>query len=360
MKIGIFHWSFDNVGGGEVLANDIGKAFNSPIHSIVSDKVNKFKFIDISSSLHFTTKLLRHVRTFDYLTWSSIDVTEFGDFDIIVSMAPSCRALIVPDHIPHVNVCFSTPRWLYDLYHIRRKKMRLGRELVMPFAEAMRIWDNAIDKRVDYYISISPIIKRRLWKYLKRESDVIYPPIDVSKYRNHPSERYFLFLSRIELEKRPEEAIQSCINTNQPLVIAGTGSLEKKLRKKYEVYENITFMGFVSEETKINLLSTCEALIYPTMAEDFGIVPIEALASGKPIICSNDGFPPILVQDKYGVITDGTTKGIENGINQIIESNFNPYDLMMHAKQFDYSIFKERINERMKFYMDDFNGKFNV
>ncbi len=359
-KVGVFHWSFDNVGGGEVLANNIGKALDSHVYSIVSDKTNKFEFIDISNHLSSILKALRRVRTFDYLTWSSIDVTEFGDFDIIVSTASSCRALIVPDHIPHVNVVFSPPRWLYDLYHSRRKGMRFGNELVIPFAEAMRVWDSAIDKRADYYISISPIIKRRMWKYLKRESDIIYPPINVSDYVNKPPEGYFLFLSRLEIEKRPEETIQACINTGQNLVVAGTGTLENKLRKKYSQYKNIEFVGFVSDEKKIDSLSKCEALIYPNMAEDFGIVPIEALASGKPIICSDDGFPPMLIRDKYGVITNGSIRGIENGINQIFKKEFNPSILMECAKQFDYSIFKEKINERIRFYKDDFDAKFDL
>lgn len=358
MKVGIFHWRFDNVGGGEVLANNIGKSLNSPIHSIISDKTNQFNFIDISSHLSTIVKILRKVRTFDYFTWSSIDVTEFGDFDMIVSTAPSCRALIIPDHIPHVNVCFSPPRWLYDLYHIRRKKMKIGYELVMPFAEAMRIWDSAIDKRVDYYISISPIIKRRLWKYLKRNSDVIYPPIHTSEYKNKTSEGYFLFLSRLEIEKRPEETIQACINTNQNLVVAGTGSLENKLRKKYKKHKNIEFTGFVSDEKKIDLLARCEALVYPNMAEDFGIVPIEALASGKPVISADDGFPPLLIQDKYGVITDGSVNGIGDGINKIIKKEYNPHNLITRSMEFDYSIFKERLNEKLKFYKEDFDTKF--
>lgn len=356
MRVGFFHWNFSGIGGGEVLAKNIGEALDIPVHSIVG-KENPFKFIDISNTLPFITKQVRKIRTMDYLTWSTVDITKFDDFDIVISSGGTTRALIVPDHVPHVNLCFSTSRWLYDLYHYRLK-FGILKTPIIPFAELMRLWDASVDNRVDYYISISPIIKRRLYKYLKRDSDIIYPSIDCSKYENKTSERYFLFLSRLEPEKRPEEAIQACINTHQKIVVAGTGSLSKKLESKYKNNKNIIFAGFVSEENKIELLSHCEALIYAPVAEDFGIVPLEALASGKPVICSNNGFPPILIKDKYGVITDGTSEGISQAIKTLPE--FNPENLRRYSIQFDFSIFKERLNERIGFYYEDFNNKFDI
>lgn len=358
LKVGFFHWSHDFTGGGEVLAKNIGEALNIPVHSIVG-KENPFNFIDISDKLPFITKQFRRIRTMDYLAWSTVDVTKFGDFDIILSSGGTTRALVVPDHIPHVNLCFSTSRWLYDLYHYRLNKMGILKSAVIPFAELMRLWDASVDNRVDNYITISPIIKRRLYKYLKRESDIIYPPIDVSKYEHYDNIReydYYLYLSRLEPEKRPEEAILACIKAKENLIVAGTGSLEKILRERYKSNRNIMFQGFINESQKIRFLATCKALIYTPIAEDFGIVPIEALASGKPVICSNDGFPPTLIKDKYGAITDGTSEGISNAIKSMPE--FNSQDLINCAKQFDFSIFKEKLNERMNFYYNDFNNKF--
>jgi len=361
MKTLIFHWSYDSIvgiGGGEVLINNVGRSLSSPVHCIVRNKQNKLGFVDITPKIPFSAKLFRGMRIMDYLSWSSIDPMDFDlDADIILTSGMTTRAIITPDNIPQVNLCFSPPRFLYDMWHHRRKNSKLGC-LLPPIGEIMRIWDQSVDSRVDNYITISPIVKRRLWKYLKRDSDIIYPPIDCSKYQNKSSEDYFLFLSRIEPEKRPEEAIQACINTHQKLIIAGTGSLSKKLESKYKNNKNIVFAGFVKEEDKIELLSHCEALIYTPIAEDFGIVPIEALASGKPVICSNDGFPPTLIKDKYGTITDGTSKGISGAIKTLPE--FNSQNLINCAKQFDFSIFKEKLNERMKFYYDDFNNKFNT
>lgn len=360
LKIGFFHWNFEYVGGGEVLAKNIGEALNIPVHSIISGE-NPFNFIDITKNLSFITKKIRNIRTLDYFTWSTVDVSKFGDFDLILSSGSTPRALVVPDHIPHVNICFSTPRWLYDLYHYRLNKIRgIFKTPIIPFAEFMRMLDSSVDNRVDYYITISPIIKRRLYKYMKRDSDIIYPPIDVLKYEHYDNigeVNYYLFLSRLEPEKRPEEVIKACIMENEKLIVAGTGTLEKYLRNKYRSNKNIEFKGFITESQKISLLSTCKALIYPAIDEDFGIVPIEALASGKPVICANGGYPPTLIKNKYGMITDGTSKDIAWSIRNIPE--FNKDDLINCAKQFDLSIFKESLRERLNFYYDDFNEKYN-
>ena len=124
---------------------------------------------------------------------------------------------------------------------------------------------------------------------------------------------------------------------------------------KYKNNKNITFTGYVSEEEKISLLSHCEALIFPSIAEDFGIVPIEALASGKPVICSNDGFPPLLIKNKYGVITNGKREEISNVIKNMPE--FKPQDLVDCVQQFDYSIFKKNINKQIDLYYNDFNNR---
>lgn len=359
MKILYFHWAFDSVGGGEVFANDVGRALGMPVHSIVSDKTNKFNFIDISDHLTTLSKLTRKIRTIDYFTWSGVDVTEFGDFDLILSSGSTVRSLVTPPHIPHVNIMFSTPRWLFDLYHWRRRKMSFGKELIVPFAECMRILDMSANNRTDYYIDISPIIKRRIWKYLKRESFTLYPPIDCHKYCNKPDDDYFLYISRMEIEKRPEEAIQACINTQNKLILIGTGTLLNKLKVKYKQQKNIIFLGYVSEEDKITLLSKCKALIFPAINEDFGISVIESLASGKPVICSNDpdNFPNFLIQDKYGITTSGTSDSISHAIKNMPE--FESHDLVKKALEFDYSIFKKKINERMKFCKDDFDGKWN-
>lgn len=359
MKIGIFHWCFDFVGGGEILANYLGKALSAKVYSIIKDKGNNpLNFIDLSDKLPLSVKLLRKVRSFDYLTWSAIDVSEFGDFDVVITSGAGARSLITPEDMIHVNFCHSPPRWLYDLWHHRKAiKSKLKINVLTPIAEFLRVWDSCLDNRVDYYLCNSPVVQRRLWKYLKRDAYVLYPPIELSKYSFKEYGDYYLYISRLEEEKRPEEAIRACININKKLVVAGKGLLEKGLVAKYGNNRLIDFRGFVSEEEKLRLLAGCKAVIYPAIAEDFGIVPIEAFASGKPVICADDGFPPIVVGTKNGIITDGRCDAITKAMRTLEQNRYEPNELIMFAEHFGISLFNERLHNYLDLFINDFNGR---
>jgi len=359
-KIGVFHWSFDELGGGEILAAYLGKALNTRVYSIIKDqKMNELGFIDISSRVPLISKILRKFRSFDYLVWSNVDVREFDDFDMIITSGLTARALITPDNVMHVHYNHSPARWLYDLWHYRRKsKGWFKQNILLPLAsEFFRIWDETVDKRVDYYISNSPITQKRLWKYLKRDSVVLYPPIELEKYKMKEPEDFYLFAGRLWHEKRPEEAIKACIKANKKLVVIGSGFLEDELKKKYNSNPLIDIRGFVSEEEKIDLFSRCKAVIYPCVAEDFGIVPIEAFASGKPVICSEDGFPPLIVNEERGIAVDCSNyKLIAEAIYKLENSMYDPHSIRDYAKQFDFSVFKSKL----KYYLSKFYEDFKI
>lgn len=357
MKVGVFHSSYDIHGGAEVLVWYIGKALGVKVHSFVSSD-NKLGFIDISKNLPFIAKVLRRKREFDYLSWSCIDPTDYGDFDIIITSGWTARAIVTPEKVMHVHYTHAPLRLVYDLWHYNRKSKRnwFKREILLPLlSEFYRVWDKAVDCRVDYYFSNSPIIKKRLWKYLKRDSVILYPPIEFDKYKEEESENFYLFIGRLEAPKRPEEAIRACILANRRLKVIGTGSLEDYLRKKYDKYSNIEFLGFVEEDEKLDLLSRCKAVIYPCIAEDFGIVPIEAFASGKPVITDKTGFPPYVVNEERGIITDcSDPKNIAKAIETLEKREYDPEKIREFAKQFDFKVFKEKLWYWLKRWYDEF------
>ncbi len=360
MKVAVFHWSFDELGGGEILAHYLAKALNTKVYSVVRDeKLNTLDFIDISPKLPLVAKILRKFRSFDYLTWSNVDIKDFGDYDVVITSGLTARALITPEDVMHVHYNHSPARWLYDLWHYRRKsKGWIKQNFLLPLAsEFFRIWDEAVDKRVDYYFSNSPITKKRLWKYLKRDSVVLYPPIEFEKYKSKSPEDFYLFVGRFWHEKRPEEAIKACIKAGKRLVVIGSGYLENELKKKYGNSPLIDIRGFVSEEEKIDLLSRCKAVIYPCVAEDFGIVPIEAFASGKPVICSNDGFPPLVVNEERGVVTDcSNPDNIAKAIEVVESKEYDPEKIREFAKQFDFSVFRKKLRNQLREWYEEFTS----
>ncbi len=369
MKVAVFHNMIKEWGGAENLAYYLAKALNTKVYTIfdensdVAKKIPK-NFVNILEKERIP--VISHIlgklsQGFEYLYWSNIDVTDFGEFDAIVTSGWFTRSLIVPEWVMHVHYNHTPVRWIYDLWHHSRKRKRsfLKKEIIHPIiSEFFRVWDKAIDSRVDYYFSNSPVTKQRLWKYLKRDSVVLYPPIEFKKYKFKNFDNFYLFIGRLWPEKRPEEAILGCIKANREVVVVGTGSLERYLREKYGKHPLVEIRGFVSEEEKIDLLSRCKAVIYPCLAEDFGIVPIEAFASGKPVIADKTGFPPYVVNEDRGIVTDcSKPENIAKAIELLERKEYNPDKIREFAKQFDFENFRKKLRKQLKIWYEEFNSR---
>ena len=365
MKCAVFHWTFERIGGAEILASYLAKALNCKVYCFGRSKMG---FEDLSPYVPRPLRLVKKVRSLEYLLWSAVDVEQIGDFDVIITSGATPRAIVTPEYTMHVNYCHSTPRWLYDLWNFRRRRLSPIKRLVIDI-----IWDATVDARVDYYFVNSEIIQRRLWKYLKRESEILYPPIEWSKYRNDESEDFILFLSRLEPEKRVEEAIRACIKAGKRIVVAGTGTLEGRIRERYGDHPLVDVRGFVDENEKIELLSHCKAVIFPAVAEDFGIVPVEALASGKPVIVDDSGFPPILLRKtgfvdrdgilqifKGGIVAKGEVNFLSRAVNLVDRYEWDSEFLRSFAKKFDFEVFKTHLRLQLDIWKKEFDERLNV
>ena len=366
-KVAVFHTTHNRIGGGEILASYLGKALNCKVYTIGKSKLG---FEDLSHLLPKPLRILQKVKSFGYLLWASLNIQEIGDFDIILTSGDTPRAIVTPEYTMHVNYCHSPMRWLYDLWGYRMKMRPWWKNVVIDFVgEFLRVWDKSVDSRVDYYFVNSEIIQRRLWKYLKRDSVVLYPPIEWNKYKNSESEGYILFLSRLEPEKRVIESIEACIRAEKKIIVAGTGTLEKEIREKYGNHPLVDIRGFVDEKEKIDLFAHCDAVIFPAVAEDFGIVTIESLASGKPVIVDDSGFPPILIRRTGHVESNGILKVFRGGIVAKSDVNIlstavkllNRYEwnsefIRDFAKQFDFNIFKTNLQIQLTEWKKEFDS----
>jgi glycosyltransferase involved in cell wall biosynthesis len=203
----------------------------------------------------------------------------------------------------------------------------------------------AVDPRVDHYFVNSPIIKRRLWKYYKRDSELLYPPVELDQYYDDGDHGYFLHLGRLDEEKGVPEVVSAFEGLEEQLVMAGgAGDVDKTLMNRIERAENIEWKGFVNEEKKISLLATCTGVVFNGRNEDFGIVPIEANASGKPVLSRDEGFPELFVTGQNGRLHDGTAGGIRRAVGEITDKGLtiDPYE---HVSQFSLDAFSERIRD---------------
>lgn len=182
-----------------------------------------------------------------------------------------------------------------------------------------------------------------------------------------------MFLSRLEPEKRVEESIRACVKAGKKIVVAGTGSLEKSIREKYENHPLVDIRGFVDEKEKIDLLAHCKAVIFPAVAEDFGIVLVEALASGKPVIVDNSGFPPLLLKKTGFRLSNGVIKVYNGGIvtiaredmlkialHHLNEQEWDYNYLREFARSFDFDLFRARLLSQLRVWKSEFDNKLEV
>jgi len=314
-------------------------------------------------------RLTKRKRSLEYWLWEMVDVTELGDFDVIITSGVTPRAIITPEHVIHVNYNHSVPRWLWDLFHYRWKLA--GRKAkIFTFAELFRWMDVIADSRVDYYFVNSELIRRRLWKYLKRDSVVLHPAIETRKYRFKEFGDFVLHMGRFDVEKQIMPVIKACEKAGVKLVLTGNAGNDRKTFRYVQKNNGngiIDYRGYVSEEEKLELLANCKAVIYNPLNEDFGIIPCESLSSGKPVIVNHTGYPPLLIKQtgfvandgnlvyRGGIVTKGDADSIAKALKVLDEYDWDSEFMMNFAKKFDMEVFKIKLVTQLNTWKEEFD-----
>jgi glycosyltransferase involved in cell wall biosynthesis len=195
-------------------------------------------------------------------------------------------------------------RYLWDLYPAYRNewtRSRWKRAAMTPLSNYLRLWDFAAAARVDRFLANSENVRARIWKTYRRESEVVYPPVEVESFEWKPPEDYFLIVSELVPYKRVDVAVRLFARTGRRLRIAGGGPEFSRLKKL--AGPNVEFLGRVPDDDLRGLYARCRALLLPG-EEDFGITPVEALASGKPVIALGRGGALETVPPFGGVFYD--------------------------------------------------------
>lgn len=366
LDVAVAHWYVNSWGGAEYLVTKLAEAVEvDRVYTLGKpdwDDSNPYggvAFEDVTPSLDYSAvrRLQRRAgRVFEYAQWEDVDWRQFGDPDVLITSGATTRSVITPDDTLHVNYCHSPPRWYYDLYHDRKSSL-LG-AVSRPLLRYLRTRDMAVDPRVDHYIVNSPIIKRRLWKYYKRDSEVLYPPVEIDRYHNDGDHGFYLHLGRLDEEKGVPAVVGAFKGLDERLVMAGgAGDVDDSVLKRIERAENIEWRGFVDEDEKLELLSQCSAVVFNGRNEDFGIVPIEANASGKPVVSRNDGFPGIFVEERYnGVLHDGTERGIKRAVDRVHHADLS-VEPEASVSRFSFERFSEMLRKGIETSYDDLQAR---
>lgn len=354
MKIAIVYDRVNKIGGAERVITALHKIWpEAPLYTAVYNPktaswASVFK-VRTSFLQKFPFAKTNH-EIYPWLTPLAFESFNFDQFDVVISVTSSdAKGIITKAGTIHICYCLTPTRYLWPVnvgYKISA--------IFLPLITGLRIWDQIAAVRPDVFLSISKSVKEKIAKYYRRDSDVIYPPVDLEKWfpKNEKSSgEYFLVVSRLVSYKKIDIVIKAFNRLGLPLKIVGDGKERQPLRELAN--KNIEFLGQLSDRELLECYQNCKALVFP-QEEDFGITPLEAQACGKPVIAfGKGGALETVVNGKTGLFfNDQTADGLIKAIEQFNNLpagkaglTIDPKNCRKQAEKFGQSLFKKKFEK---------------
>ena len=353
MKVALVHDYLNQMGGAERVLLALHEIFpDAPIYTSIYDP----KFVDVAfQKMDIRTSFMQkfplvttHHQPYLPFYPFAMESLDLRGYDLVLSSSSAFgKGVIVRPETMHICYCHTPMRWCwsYDEY-IEREQLGKAARRVLPFLiTGLRVWDQTTAARVDHFIANSPVVAERIQKYYRREAVVIPPPVEADRFSFDASttpEDYFLIVSRLIPYKRIDLAIEACNQLQLPLVIIGGGRDEERLKQM--AGPTIRFMGRLSDQDVLHYYTHCRALLFPG-EEDFGITPLEAQASGRPVIAYGAGGAlASVVEGVTGeFFSEQTVESLAMVLATFNERNYHASIIRNHALEFDKPRFHRRI-----------------
>jgi glycosyltransferase involved in cell wall biosynthesis len=368
IKVALAHDFLREYGGAERVVEALHELFpQAPLYVAFADPKAmglhwaKFRNWEIHQSWLSRVPGVHHffspLRILASRAFESFDLSEY-DLVISSSNAYFAKAVRVRPDALHLCYCHTPPRSLYGFSTMSNWQQNpvthVAGTLINHFC---RVVDFRTAQRVKIFIANSREVQARIAKFYRRDSVVIYPPVNVGAASLRPATaghrsaaqaaNYYLYVNRLAFAKHPELAVQACSQLGVPLKVVGAGKMLEKL--KALAGPTVELLGSVDDQKLNELYAGAKALLYPVEDEDFGIVPIEAMAHGVPVIAHRSGGPrETIIEGKTGLFFDDlTVEGMANAIKKFEKQakSFRSAGLVKHAQKFSKERFKELILE---------------
>jgi len=285
------------------------------------------------------------------------------EYDLVVSSTSAeAKGVITKPETLHICYLYTPTRYYWSHYHeyVNSNQFGILGRFLKPFMPAMihklRMWDRIAADRVDIFVAISNHIKKRIAKYYEVDSSVLYPPVDFHKFdkATQLSEDFYLVLGRQVAYKRTDLVIEAFNHLSSEVKIIGDGPEMRRLQRLAKD-KNIEFLGYLPDEEVARYIGRCKALIFP-QEEDFGIVPLEAMAAGKPVIAfRKGGATETVIDNKTGILFDEqTSQSLINAIRKFEGMKISSSDCKQQAQKFDKSVFKRRFKDFVERALDKY------
>jgi glycosyltransferase involved in cell wall biosynthesis len=342
LKVALAHDWLTGMRGGERVLELLGDGFpDAPIHTLlhnparISDRINRHTIH--TSPLQRIPRIDQTYRYFlPVYTWA-ISRFQPAPADLLISTSHCvAKGLPRPPGARHLCYCFTPMRYAWTFYEEYFGRNPIKKSLLGPLLRHLRRWDHDHAQSVDRFVAISHHVQQRIERFYGREADVVYPPVDTDRCTPDPNgghDGYDLIVSALVPYKRVDLAVRTYTELGYPLRVIGTGTEFERLRAVAGA--NIQFTGWLSDDDILAAYRRCRFLVFPG-EEDFGIVPVEAQACGKPVLAyAKGGALETVVATETGVFFDEQTpESLRAAIDRATRIQWDPAHIRQHALGF--------------------------
>lgn len=359
-KIAIIHDWYQDQGGAEHVISSLLKLYpdadffalvdffdDQQRKEVLNGKKVTYTFIQ---KLPFAKKIFRH---YIFLFPLAIERLDLRKYDLIISSSHAiAKGVITGPEQLHVCINYSPMRYAWDMYFDYKKEHHLKglkEKFLFYVLHKLRIWDVTASNRVDHFIAISKLVQKRITKYYRRNSTIIYPPVDIKAYKLCKDKKdYYFTASRLVPYKKIKLIVEAFIINGKPLIVAGTGTQYEEISKI--ATDNITVLGYVEDAKILTLMQEAKAFVFAAY-EDFGIVPVEAMACGTPVVAyGKGGIKDTVVDGITGIFFEQQNIiSLNHAIDKFETMTFDSVSISKHASKFS----TERFEKEIKAFVED-------
>jgi len=353
IKVALIHDWLNQIGGAENVLETLVRIFpGAPVFtSMYAPELMpaEYRLWDIRTTfmqrLPGVTTHHQAYLPFYPLAFSRVDL---AGYDLILSNKSAfCHGVPVPPGATHICYCLTPTRflWQYERYRAREGLNPALDVVLRPIVALLRRWDYAAAQRVHHFIAISTEIRERISRFYGRESTIIYPPVDISRFKpaGSPIGDYFLAGGRLIPYKRTDLAVQACSELGLKLLVYGDGRDRPALERM--AGPTVTFLGRVSWDELARLYAGARAFIFPGL-EDFGIAPVEAQAAGRPVIAfQGGGALDTVIPGRTGeLFCEQTVESLKATLERFDPSAYDPAICRANAERFNTERFEQELS----------------
>jgi len=367
MKIALVYDRVNKFGGAERVLQALHKIWpKAPLYTSVYNPSTAPWADDFQVIPSFLQKFpfaRKHHQFYPWLMPLAFESFNFSKFNVVISVtSEAAKGIITQPDTLHICYCLTPTRYLWSGYQHYSDNPCYGilnplaKIFMKPVLSYLRKWDQTASQRPDYFISISQEVKNRIKKYYHRDSEIIYPSVDIEKFsvpiknrlEKPVAEKYYLVVSRLESYKRIDIIIEAFNQLGYPLKIIGDGRERRKLQRTSE--KNIQFLGQnLTDDQLLSYYQNCCALIF-SGKEDFGLVSLEAQACGKPVIAYKEGgLKETVVDRQTGILFFPQSKdALKKAVEQFRKWYYNPSVCRSNAEKFSEKIFVKNFKKKVE------------